>query len=51
MDKVYSIKEAEEWFLNHSEGSVMCVRAEGSSMKELEVETFTEAEKFIGYKK
>jgi hypothetical protein len=25
MDKVYSVNEAKDWFLNHSDGSVICV--------------------------
>ena len=26
MEKVYTLKEAEVWFLSHSNGSVMCVK-------------------------
>jgi hypothetical protein len=32
MDKVYSIEQAEEWFLENHTGSVMCIRAVGADV-------------------
>jgi hypothetical protein len=43
MEKVNSLQEAQEWFANHTEGSVICVKAE-----EKEVASLADAEAFYG---
>lgn len=44
MEKVNSLQEAQEWFSNHTEGSVTCVK----EAEEKEVASFAEAEAFYG---
>lgn len=42
-ETVYSLKDAEEWFLSHSSGSVECVKDGASAV----VETYPEAKAFF----
>jgi hypothetical protein len=44
MDKVYDIKDSQEWFLKHSEGSVRCVDGRNGTC---EVDCFPDAEEFF----
>lgn len=50
MERVYTLQEAEEWFLSHSSGTVFCVKnVEGSDTpdKVLEVSSYKEAVEFF----
>jgi len=50
MDKVYTLQEAEAWFLSHSSGTVFCVKnIEGSDTPEkvLECSSYSEAVEFF----
>lgn len=42
VDVVHTLEEAQAWFLEHSEGSVLCMRGD----KQLEAETYREAVAF-----
>ena len=44
MTKIYDLKEAREWFLKHSEGSVICVDGRNA---QLEVDCYPDAEEFF----
>lgn len=44
MDKVYTIREAQKWFLSHSSGNVIVINADGI---EKECSYYFEAEDFL----
>lgn len=44
MEKIYNLRQAEDWFINHSSGSVIAVNAQG---EEKECFTFADAISFL----
>lgn len=44
--KVFSLSEARDWFLSHSEGSIICITQNGSELPEKECSCYPDAEKF-----
>lgn len=47
MEKVYSLQEAMDWFLSHSEGSVLCC----NGFDDCVCNSYPEAEKFYNLNK
>ena len=45
MDKVYSLASAMQWFLEHTEGSLLCIKEH----KEYICESYTDAVEFYKY--
>lgn len=46
MDRVFSLQQAMEWFLEHCEGRLLCVDVDPKGNREKECNSYIEAKQF-----